>query len=97
MRLCNTANPVSRWSGCQKYLAETPTGVYRVRPTGTDDGRAGRKCSMSEEKKKEIKEMVGILKELDKESLLILSTGAQMLKTRQEMDIKNSVANCAHE
>ena len=52
---------------------------------------------MSEEKKKEIKEMVGILKELDKDSLLILSTGAQMLKTRQEMDFKNSVANCAHE
>lgn len=40
---------------------------------------------MSEEKKKDIEEMVDILKVLDKESLLILNTGAQMLKARQDM------------
>lgn len=52
---------------------------------------------MSEEKKKEIKEMVGILKGLDKESLLILNAGAQMLKARQEIEVKNSATTCAHE
>lgn len=41
---------------------------------------------MSEEKKEKIKEMVGIMKGLDKEDLLILSSGAQMLKARQEME-----------
>lgn len=41
---------------------------------------------MSEEKKKNIEEMVGLLEELDKESLLILNSGAQMLKARQDME-----------
>lgn len=45
---------------------------------------------MSEEKKEKIKEMVGIMKDLDRESVLILTSGAQMLKTRQEMEINNS-------
>lgn len=40
---------------------------------------------MSEEKKKDLEEMVDVLKDLDEESLLILNTGAQMLKARQEM------------
>jgi hypothetical protein len=43
---------------------------------------------MSEEKKKEIAEIVENLKELDKESLLIINSGAQMLKARQDMDKK---------
>lgn len=41
---------------------------------------------MSEEKKEQIERTVGILKELDKESLLIINSGAQMLKARQDMD-----------
>lgn len=40
---------------------------------------------MSEEKKKDLEEMVNVLKDLDEESLLILNTGAQMLKARQDM------------
>ena len=40
---------------------------------------------MSEEKKKDLWEMVDVLKDLDEESLLILNTGAQMLKARQDM------------
>ena len=40
---------------------------------------------MSEEKKKDLEEMVDVLKDLDEESLLILNTGAQMLKARQDM------------
>lgn len=41
---------------------------------------------MSEEKKKDLGEMVDVLKDLDEESLLILNTGAQMLKARQDMN-----------
>ena len=40
---------------------------------------------MSEEKKKDLEEMVDVLRDLDEESLLILNTGAQMLKARQDM------------
>ena len=64
-----TEYPVSRWSGCQKYLAETPTGVYQNRPTGTDDGRAERSENLSEEKKKELKEVVDILKKMNEKEL----------------------------
>ena len=41
---------------------------------------------MSEENKNDIKEMVNILKALDKTSLLILDSGAKMLKARQDME-----------
>ena len=41
---------------------------------------------MSDENKKDIEEMVEIMKSLDKESVLILTSGAQMLKARQEME-----------
>ena len=41
---------------------------------------------MSDENKREIEEMVDILKGLDKQSLLIVQSGAQMLKARQDMD-----------
>lgn len=41
---------------------------------------------MSDENKKDIEEMVDILKGLDKQSLLIVQSGAQMLKARQDMD-----------
>ena len=41
---------------------------------------------MSEENKKEIKEMVDILKDLDRESRILLMGGVQMLKARQDMD-----------
>lgn len=41
---------------------------------------------MSNEIQKDIEEMVCILKSLDKQSLLILHSGAQMLKARQQMD-----------
>ena len=41
---------------------------------------------MSEEKKLDITEMVTTLKQLDEKSLLILNSGMQMLKARQDMD-----------
>lgn len=41
---------------------------------------------MSNEGKKEISEVVNILKCLDKQSLLIIQVGAQMLKARHDMD-----------
>lgn len=41
---------------------------------------------MSNENKKDIEEMVDILKGLDHQSLLIVQSGAQMLKARQDMD-----------
>lgn len=44
---------------------------------------------MSEEKREQIERTVDILKELDKESLLIINSGAQMLKARQDMDKKD--------
>ncbi len=40
---------------------------------------------MSDEKKRCIKETVEILKGLDKQSLLLLKTGAEMLKAHQDM------------
>lgn len=43
---------------------------------------------MSEKEKKDFKETVDILKELDRESLLIINSGAQMLKARQDMEEK---------
>ena len=44
---------------------------------------------MSEEKQKEIAEIVENLKELDNDSMLILNSGAQMLKARQDGDKKD--------
>lgn len=41
---------------------------------------------MSKAEVQDIKAMVGILKKLDKKSLLILDTGARMLKARQDME-----------
>lgn len=41
---------------------------------------------MSEEKKKEIEELVDTLKELDEKSLAMISGGAKMLKARQELE-----------
>lgn len=41
---------------------------------------------MSDDKRKDIEEMVYILQDLDRESLLILNSGAQMLKARQDME-----------
>lgn len=41
---------------------------------------------MSEEKKIDIAETVDVLEGLDKQSLLIIQAGAQMLKARQDMD-----------
>lgn len=49
--------------------AETPPGVYQNRPTGTDDGRAERSDNLSEEKKKELKEVVDILKKMNEKEL----------------------------
>ena len=43
---------------------------------------------MSEETKKEFSDMVDILKELDKESLLLMRSNAEILKARQDMDKK---------
>jgi CRISPR/Cas system-associated endoribonuclease Cas2 len=40
---------------------------------------------MKEVERTDIKSMVETLKQLDKESLLIINTGAQMLKARQDM------------
>ena len=42
--------------------------------------------AVSEEKKKLIDETVENLKHLDKESLLIIKSGAEMLKSRDSMD-----------
>lgn len=41
---------------------------------------------MSKEERKDIKGMVEILKQLDPKSLLILDSGARMLKARQDME-----------
>lgn len=41
---------------------------------------------MSKAEMQDIKAMVGVLKKLDKKSLLILDTGARMLKARQDME-----------
>ena len=41
---------------------------------------------MSEEKKKMISEIVETLKPLDKPSLLLIKSGAEMLKAREELD-----------
>lgn len=43
---------------------------------------------MPEETKKEFSDMVDILKELDKESLLLMRSNAEILKARQDMDKK---------
>lgn len=43
---------------------------------------------MSEEKKKLIEETVENLKQMDKESLMIIRTGSEMLKARDAMDSK---------
>ena len=45
---------------------------------------------MSEEKKKEIKETVEVLKQLDKNSLLLIKSGAEMLKARQQLENSRS-------
>ena len=42
---------------------------------------------MSEEKKKLIDETVENLKHLDEESLLLIKSGAEMLKIRDSMDV----------
>lgn len=41
---------------------------------------------MSEETKKDIETTVDLLKGLDKQSLLLIQAGAQMLKARQDME-----------
>ena len=66
-------------------VVETPSGVCRNCPTGTDETGQKGSVTMSEDKKEKIREMVSIMKDLDKESVLILTSGAQMLKVRQEM------------
>lgn len=48
---------------------------------------------MSEDKRKDIEEMVCILQDLDRESLLILNSGAQMLKARQDMEKRSEDKN----
>lgn len=46
---------------------------------------------MSEEKKKEIKEVVDTIKQLDKSSLTIIKTGAEMLRARQMLENTPSI------
>ncbi len=41
---------------------------------------------MSEKEKKDIKQTVDVLMQLDKNSLLIIDSGAKMLMARQNMD-----------
>lgn len=41
---------------------------------------------MSDERKKEIRETVEVLKQLDKNSLLLIKSGAEMLKARQQLE-----------
>jgi hypothetical protein len=41
---------------------------------------------MSDEKKNDIKETVEVLKKLDKNRLLLIKNGAELLKARQEME-----------
>lgn len=45
---------------------------------------------MKEKNRKDLKEMIDLLKQLDKESLLILDSGARMLKARQDMEKKKT-------
>lgn len=46
--------------------------------------------TLSEEKKKLIEETVENLKQMDKESLMIIRTGSEMLKARDAMDSKET-------
>ena len=41
---------------------------------------------MTNEKKKDIKETVDMLKQLDRNSLLLIKNGTELLKARQELD-----------
>lgn len=43
---------------------------------------------MSEEKKKDISQMVEVLKQLDEKSLNLIESGANLLLNRQKMDEK---------
>lgn len=45
---------------------------------------------MSEEKKRDLAETIDLLKELDKSSLLLIQSGAQMLKARQDMETSDA-------
>jgi len=45
---------------------------------------------LSDEKKKDIEETVEVLKQLDRNSLLLIKNGAEMLKARQDMDEKRT-------
>lgn len=45
---------------------------------------------MTKENKKDIEETITILKQLDEKSLLLIKNGAEMLKTRMQMDNKAS-------
>lgn len=46
---------------------------------------------MSEKERKDIQQTVNVLMKLDKKSLLIIDSGAQMLLARQEVEEKKSV------
>lgn len=49
---------------------------------------------MSEEKKKDIGETLNLIKGLDRQSLLIIQAGAQMLKARRDMDADKEADGC---
>lgn len=49
---------------------------------------------MSEEKKKDIGETLNLIKGLDRQSLLIIQAGAQMLKARRDMDADKEAEGC---
>ena len=47
---------------------------------------------MDESKKRDIREMVEILMQLDKSSLLLIKYGAELLKTQQDMGREKQTA-----
>ena len=93
-----TEYPVSRWSGCQKYLAETPTGVYQNRPTGTDDGRAERSENLTQKKKdliRDVSKLFDILPENKQERAIGIMQG--MALALENPVTKDKQTNNAHE
>ena len=46
---------------------------------------------MDEKEKKQIRNLTKLLLQLDKESLLLIDSGAKLLLARQKMEVKNTV------
>lgn len=47
---------------------------------------------LNEDKRKDINDTVAVLMQLDKNSLLLVKNGAELLKARQEMEVQEKTA-----